>query len=206
MISVPRIQTVWNTGWVPTLILVVTFVLTLFAALQYAVGFGVLLHVIIYVYRSAEAVRIKRMVPQPDGTFIEDDVPESLTSGEIMALLPVGSLFFAGAAEFEERLPDVDEAKHAVVIIGLRDRDEIGSTFVRVIERYAKQLDSTGNKLMLAGMNERIMEQLEKTELMKLLGKEDIFPSEPQYFGPLNKALVEARLWIAGQETDRESN
>jgi hypothetical protein len=49
---------------------------------------------------------------------------------------------------------------------------------------------------MLAGMNERIMEQLEKTELMTLLGREDVFPAEPQYFGPLNKALAQARLWI----------
>jgi SulP family sulfate permease len=113
-------------------------------------------------------------------------------------------LFFAGAAEFEERLPDIDEAQRTVVIIGLRGRDEIGSTFVRIIERYAKQLDVNGNKLMLAGMNEHIMKQLEKTELMTLLGEEDIFPSEPEYFGPLNKALVEARLWIAGQETEQE--
>ena len=32
---------------------------------------------------------------------------------------------------------------------------------------------------------------------MDLLGKEDIFPAEPQYFAPLNKALAKARLWIA---------
>ena len=90
------------------------------------------------------------------------------------------------------------------MIIGLRDRDEIGSTFVRIIERYAKQLDSTGNRLMLAGMNERIMEQLDKTELMALLGKEDIFPAEPQYFGPLNKALARARLWIAAGDAGND--
>ena len=137
---------------------------------------------------------------QPDGTFIDDDVPDVLPSGEIVALQPIGSLFFAGAAEFEERLPEVGDAQRAVVIIGLRDRDEIGSTFVRIIERYAKQLDATGNKLMLAGMNERIMEQLEKTELMTLLGREDVFPAEPQYFGPLNKALAQAQLWIEASD------
>jgi SulP family sulfate permease len=117
-----------------------------------------------------------------------------------VALLPVGSLFFAGAAEFEEHLPEVGEAQRTVVIIGLRDRDEIGSTFVRIIERYAKQLDMEGNKLMLAGMNERIMEQLDKTELMELLGEEDVFPSEPQYFGPLKKALAAANDWIEAEE------
>ena len=119
-----------------------------------------------------------------------------LPSREIVALLPVGSLFFAGAAEFEERLPEVGDAQRSVVIIGLRDRDEIGSTFVRIIERYAKQLDATGNKLILAGMNERILKQLEETELMKLLGEEDIFGAEAEYFGPLKKALTAANNWI----------
>jgi len=205
MINVPRIETVWHTGRIPSTIMIVTLVITLFAPLQWAVGIGVMLSVIMFIYQSAEAVQIKRVVPQPDGTFIDDDVPDVLPSGEIVALLPVGSLFFAGAAEFEEHLPDVGDAHRTVVIIGLRDRDEIGSTFVRIIERYAKQLDITGNKLMLAGMNERIIEQLDKTELMDLLGQEDIFPAEPQYFGPLNKALAEARLWIAAGDVDNET-
>jgi SulP family sulfate permease len=152
-----------------------------------------------FIYQSAEAVRVERIVRQPDGTFVEAEVPAELPDEEIVALLPVGSLFFAGAAEFEEQLPEIGEAHRAVVIVGMRDRDEIGSTFVRIIERYAKQLDATGNKLMLAGMNERIMEQLEKTELMALLGKEDVFPAEAQYFAPLNKAITAAEKWIAVQ-------
>jgi SulP family sulfate permease len=200
MVNVPRIQTVWHTGWIPTTVMIITFVFTLFTPLQVAVAVGVVLHGIMFIYQSAEAVQVRRVVPQPDGTFVEDDVPEELPSREIVVLLPVGSLFFAGAAEFEERLPEVGDAQRAVVIIGLRDRDEIGSTFVRIIERYAKQLDATGNKLMLAGMNERIMEQLEKTELMTLLGREDAFPAEPQYFGPLNKALAQAQLWIEASD------
>jgi SulP family sulfate permease len=202
MINVPRIQTVWHTGRIPSAIMIITLVITLFAPLQVAVGIGVLLSVIMFIYRSAEAVQIKRVVPQPDGTFINDDVPEVLPSGEIVALLPVGSLFFAGAAEFAEHLPEVGEARRTVVIIGLRDRDEIGSTFVRIIERYAKQLDGSGNKLMLAGMNDRIVEQLKRTELMELLGKEDIIPAEPQYFGPLNKALAKAQLWIESEDSE----
>jgi SulP family sulfate permease len=138
MINVPRIETVWHTGWIPSTVMIITLVITLFAPLQWAVGVGVVLHMIMFIYQSAEAVQIRRVVPQPDGTFIDDDVPEVLPSGEIVALLPVGSLFFAGAAEFEEHLPEVGEAQRTVVIIGLRDRDEIGSTFVRIIERYAK--------------------------------------------------------------------
>ena len=202
MVNVPRIQTVWHTGTISSIVTIVTFVITLFAPLQVAVGVGVVLHGLMFIYQSAEAVQVRRVVPQPDGTFVEAEVPAELSDGEIVALLPVGSLFFAGAAEFEEQLPEIGEAHRTVVIVGLRDRDEIGSTFVRIVERYTNQLDATGNKLMLVGMNERIMEQLEKTELMALLGEEDLYPAEAQYFAPLNKAITAAEKWIALQPTD----
>ena len=200
MINEHRIETVWHTDLVPTAIMLITFIITLFAPLQIAVGVGVILSGVMFIYQSAARVRIERVVPQADGTFFEGDVPDALSSKEIVALLPVGSLFFAGAAQFESQLPDVDEARRGVVIIGLRDREEIGSTFVRVIARYAKQLDASGNKLMLAGVNERIMEQLDNTELMDLLGAEDIIPADPQFFGPMNKALLAAQRWIDAED------
>jgi len=193
---VPRIETIWHTGWLPTIVMSFTFVLTLFTPLQVAVGVGVIMHAIMFIYQSADKVRIERIIQQDDGTYSEADVPEVLPSREIVALLPVGSLFYAGAAEFEEQLPEIGEANRTVVILGLRDRDEIGSTFVRILERYAKQLDSSGNKLMLAGMNERIIEQLDRTELMDLLGDEDVFPAEKQFFLPLQKAMAAAQAWI----------
>jgi SulP family sulfate permease len=196
MINEPRIERVWHTDWVPTAVMLITFIFTLFAPLQVAVGVGVVLSGTMFIYQSAASVRIERVVPKPDGTFVEEDVPDALNSREIVALLPVGSLFFAGATQFESLLPDVDEARRSVVIISLRDREEIGSTFIRVIARYAKQLDDTGNKLMLAGVNERVLEQLEKTDLMDMLGEEDIIPADPQFFSPLNKALAAAQAWI----------
>ena len=205
MIKWLRIETVWHTGRPPAAIMLITFVFTLFAPLQVAVAVGVVLHILLYVYRSAEAVRIERIVMQEDGSIVEDVVPQELSSREIVTLMPVGSLFFAGVAEFEEHLPDIGDARRAVVIFGLRDRDEEGSTFIRIIERYANQLDEKGNKLILAGINERVMEQLEKTELMELLGEEDLFLVEPRFGAALEKALAAAQAWIdAGSLEDEE--
>ena len=154
----------------------------------------------LYVYQSAEAVRIERMVPTDDGGFTEDAVPDELSSGEIVVLQPIGSLFFAGAAEFEEHLPDVGEAHRGVVIIRLRDRDEVGSTFIRIIERYARSLQAGGNKLMLDGLNERVVEQLEKTDLLELLGEENVFLARPRFGAALNEAVAAAERWIAGED------
>ena len=52
-------------------------------------------------------------------------------AAKLLIIQPIGSLFFAGVAEFEEALPDVGDAHGSVVIFRLRDRDEVGSTFIR---------------------------------------------------------------------------
>jgi SulP family sulfate permease len=196
MIKWPRIETVLHTGQVPTAIMIITFIFTLFTPLQVAVAVGVALHIIVYIYRSAEAVRLERVLLLEDGTMVEESLPKELPSGEIVAILPVGSLFFAGAAEFEEHLPEIGDAHRTVVIIGLRDRDEVGSTFINIIRRYAKQLLAQDNKIMLGGMNDKVIEQLARTDLLDLIGEENIFPVERQYGAALKKAVVAAQGWI----------
>jgi SulP family sulfate permease len=196
MIKVGRIQTVWNTGPIPSAVFVITFIATLFLDLQVAVAIGVILTFLLQIYRSAEKVRIERILPQPDGSFIETEVPETLPNGEIVILQPIGSLFFAGTAEFEEHLPDVDEADHSVVILRLRDRDEVGSTFIRAVKRFANELQKGNNLLMLVGIGQHVWEQLEKTDLLDLIGKENVFLAEPVYTASLEKALVAAQRWL----------
>ena len=202
MINVHRIQTVWNTGLAPLTIMTITFVTTLFAPLQAAVALGVILHIFLYVFKSAERVRIEQVVLRSDGSIVEAEAPTELPSNEIVVLVPIGSLFFAGAAEFESDLPNVGEAHHSVVIILLRDRDEVGSTFIRVLERYTKLLQDQGNLLMLSGLNQEVIEQLERTGLLDLIGKDNVFPAQQEYLLALKGALARAENWQEEQTVD----
>jgi SulP family sulfate permease len=204
MIKVPRVQTVLHTGPAPATIMIITFVATLFTAIQIAVALGVVLHIVLYVFRSAEAVRLERIVRQDDGTFVETEVPEELPSGEIVILQPIGSLFFAGVAELEEKLPDVGQARGTVVIFRLRDRDEVGSTFIRALDRYARTLQTAGNRLMLEGMSEKVIDQLADTDVLELIGRENVFPGQPQFGAALREALTAAEEWLALGEENRE--
>lgn len=202
MIKVGRIQTVWNTGPVPSTVFIVTFIATLFLDLQLAVAIGVVLTFLLQIFRSAERVRIERIIPQAEGGFVEAEVPETLHSGEIVIIQPIGSLFFAGTVEFEEHLPDVGEAQHSVVILRLRDRDEVGSTFIRAIQRFAKKLQQGGNLLMLTGIGVHVKDQLEKTTVLELIGEENVFPAEKVYTAALEKAIAAADQWLS--EVPRE--
>ena len=86
-----------------------------------------------------------------------------------------GSLFFAGARNLEEDLPQVEETRNAVVILSLRGHTELGSTFIGVLERYAKALRVQGNTLMLVSVSPAVYEQLAETEFLDVLGAEHVF-------------------------------
>ena len=202
MINVGRLQMVRNTGRTPLLVMLVTLVATLFMPIQYAVGVGVLLHIFLYVFSSSERVRLTRIQRQADGTLIETEPPTELSSDEVFMLSPVGSLFFAGAAELEENLPDPGDAERAVVILGLRERDEVGSTFIKVISRYATELQTSGNLLMLSGVGERVLEQLQDTDVAAVVGEENIFPEQAAIGAAAHEAELAAQAWIEQQQAN----
>ena len=87
-----------------------------------------------------------------------------------------------------------------MVIFRLRDRDEVGSTFIRLVERYAKALQAAGSKLMLEGLSEAVLEQLQETEIVDLLGEENVFLAKPRFGESLQEALAAAEAWIASDE------
>lgn len=195
IVNLPRIKTAWHTGASPTAIMLITFIGALLMPIHYAVFLGVLLHIGLYVFQSAEAVRVEQIVILEAGQYAETDPPEQISAGEILILQPIGSLFFAGAAKFEDLLPAAGEAHGAVVIIRLRDRDEVGSTFIRIIKRYAQTLQAQGNLLMLSGLNQHVLEQLEDTDLLEMIGDENVFPAKARFGASIEQALERAETW-----------
>jgi SulP family sulfate permease len=71
-------------------------------------------------------------------------------------------MFFASASVFEEQLPELDdETRNAVVFLNLRGYTDLGSTFLLIMNRYAKKLHEHNCRFMMAGVGERLMEELE---------------------------------------------
>jgi len=100
-------------------------------------------------------------------------------------------------AELEEKLPAISGARGSVIIFRLRDRDEVGSTFLRTIERYTRDLQAQSNMIMLEGINQQVMQQLERTDLLDLIGEDNIFLGQPRFGAAMSKALAAAETWIA---------
>lgn len=118
-------------------------------------------------------------------------------SNEVVVLQPYGSLFFASAPVFESQLPAVAEpARNSVVIIRLRGRSDLGTSFMEVLRRYAEALAAAGSKLVLVSASDRIQEQLRVTGVIDLIGTENIYAGDERVGATLKRAYRDATAWI----------
>lgn len=184
----------------PATVMTVTFVLTMIIPLQNAVLVGVGISMILYIIKQSNQITLKRWIPDGAGNMREDDSPEMLGTDEIVVLQPYGSLFFAAAPVFEDLLPDVaDGTANSVVILRLRGRTDLGSTFMDVLRRYAEELDGASSKLVIISADRRIHEQLAVTRVTEVVGSENIYTSDEWVGATLKRAYTDANEWVGTQ-------
>ncbi len=196
---------VWRTGPLQKTVLGVTFALTMLIPLQYAVLVGVGMSAVLFIFRQSNRLILKQRVP--DGQHhVESDPPAELPASAIVVLQPYGSLFFAAAPTFEAALPKVVEAsRDSVVIVRLRGRTELGTTFIDVLGRYAEQLAAVGSKLVLVSTNERIDDQLAATGIVTTVGAANIYRGDERVGATLARAREDAVAWIAARRAQSPS-
>ena len=71
-----------------------------------------------------------------------------------------GNAFFAAVYTLEHSLPSVENTRNSAIIFSMRGREMVTSTLLAFLERYARKLQAGGNRLMLAGVEPRVMKEL----------------------------------------------
>ncbi len=188
---------VWRTGVAQRVVLVTTFALTMAIPLQYAVVAGVALSFALYVVGQSNHVTLKQRIFTDDGHVIETDPPVRLPANDVAVLQPYGSLFFAAAPIFEAALPEVTpSSRNTVVILRLRERSDVGSTFIDVLRRYSASLTTVGSKLVIVSLSEPLAEQFRVTGFTDFIGPENLYRATERVGAALEEAQHDARAWI----------
>jgi SulP family sulfate permease len=197
------IKSVWKTGLMQGTVMTVTFVLTMIIPLQNAVLVGVGISMILFVINQSNRVTIKRWLVDDSGNLREVDPPAEVGDSEVVVLQPYGSLFFAAAPVFEELLPGVaDTTRNSVVILRLRGRTDLGSTFMDVLRRYAEALSAADSKLVIISGDDRVHEQLAVTRVTAAVGSENLYTSDEWVGATLKRAYAESVTWVADAHRD----
>lgn len=195
-----KIETVVKTGPIQAVVFLATLVLTLFIPLQWAVLTGVALSAVLFILRQSERISIRRLLVDDEGGVSEVDPPTQVPASEVLAIQPYGSLFFAAASSFEERLPAVDDAsKGSVVILRMRGKDEVGSTLIEVLKRYAKALAAVDSRLVLVTDSKTVLLQLERTGATEVIGEDNIYRGSEVLGRAFKRAYADAQAWVDAQ-------
>ncbi|MGB3714614.1 MAG: SulP family inorganic anion transporter [Candidatus Promineifilaceae bacterium] len=202
IINREEVGDVWDVHVSKRVIMVVTFVATLTLPIQQAVLIGVFLSFIDYIYTSSQDVRLMALRPIDTGTFVEEPAPAELEDNSVTILFARGSTHFAAARTIQELLPVAKTARNAFVIARLRGTEQIGSTFITVLERYAAELRVNGGRLMLSGVHPKVKEQLLRTETTEDIPEDIIFMETPILGESTRAALAAAQEWLAREDPD----
>lgn len=110
-----------------------------------------------------------------DGRYEEHDVPESFPYNEATIISLGGLNFFAEVPILEENLPDAISTQNAVVILRLHGTEYIGSTAIKWLENYSKNLQENNSLVILAGVESKLLEELKRAGVLDQIGTENLF-------------------------------
>jgi SulP family sulfate permease len=204
----PRtVKAVWKTGNTQATVMAVTFILTMVIALQYAVLVGVGISMILYIIKQSNRITVKQRIIDKDGNTREVAAPDEVPTNEVIMLQPYGSLFFASAPVFEDALPTVtSKTTNSVVILRLRGREDLGSTFTDVLLRYAETLDDAASKLVIVADSANVHEQLDVARVTRVVGEKNIYASSKWVGESAGQAYDDATAWIESRTRDPEKD
>jgi SulP family sulfate permease len=159
------------------LILLVTFVLTVFVDLVVAVNIGVILATLHFLRRMASSVEVQEQTAEQ---LHEEFGHRGLTFPRGVLVYRVEGPFFFGAVENFERALASTHTDPEVVILRLRWVPFMDITGLQTLEEVVRDLHRRKVRVMLTGANERVTGKLEKAGLLDLLGRENFCRDLPQ--------------------------
>jgi SulP family sulfate permease len=189
-------RSIWNTGGAARWAILVTFLASLILSMPMAVGVGVLLTIILYVSFSAHDVKVRALIPLPEGGFSEGEPPVRLPSEAVTVLNIYGSLFFAGARTLSEVLPSPKSARSPAVVLRFRGRTRVGATLIDVLDDYADALAEVGGRLYLSGVDEDVARQLRLAGKLDLDRTVHLVPESKVIGASTKQAVASASTWL----------
>jgi sulfate permease, SulP family len=155
---------------------ITTFSLTVLADLTVAVGVGMALAALLYIYRIAETTTVEAVTPE----YLEDGQAHILQDKDIpsnVTILRIHGPFLFGATE---KLADATRNLTKlgdVVILRLRNMTALDATGIHALEQFSERLHKTGKTLLLCGARNQPSQLISRSDFLKRVGPENVLPN-----------------------------
>lgn len=153
------------------ILLLITFVLTVFADLVIAVNVGVVLASLLFMRRMAQSVQVL------EETGIEvGQGALTLPSGTLVYRID-GPFFFGAAEKFEHALETIQSPTKQVVQVVLRlgQVPFIDATGLQTLSEIAANFHKNGIRLVLCEVRPNVFEKLKRADILDTVGANNVF-------------------------------
>ncbi|MCM3568001.1 SulP family inorganic anion transporter [Neobacillus mesonae] len=160
-----------------TLVLVVTFLLTIFVNLTTAVEVGLVMSAVLFVKRMSDIMITAKALPNYNakGKKVETGmVSDTHDCPQISIFNVEGPLFFGAALTFEETIMNTIHYKPKILLLRMGRVPFIDTTGEANLSRIVHHFSKNGI-VILSGLNPQPETVLKKTGLYDVIGKEHIF-------------------------------
>ena len=152
-----------------------TFALTVIADLTVAVGVGMALAALLYIYRVAETTTVVPVTP----AYIDDGEAHILQGKDIPANVSIlrihGPFLFGTTEKLGEATADLKPFA-TVVILRLRNMTAIDATGIHALEQFSDRLHKAGKTLLLCGARDQPARLIAGSDFIKHIGAENVLP------------------------------
>ncbi|MCZ7541287.1 MAG: SulP family inorganic anion transporter [Anaerolineae bacterium] len=198
LVDPAEISFLWKASWTGRWAMAATFVATLLLPLQYSVFVGVALSLLLYIRQSSH-LHITQLEPVGPYQFREIPFSPALPDRTLVILSVQGNLFFAAMRDLEQRLPVPSQTRQPVLILRLRGDDMLAGTGTWTLVNYAERLRARGGKLILCGVEDKVLKTLQRTGALDKIGPQNVFAARDVLLMSLQEAVEYAQKWLAAQ-------
>ncbi|WP_379127801.1 SulP family inorganic anion transporter [Paenibacillus sp. sgz500958] len=159
-----------------SIVLFITFLLTVFADLTLAVEVGLILAVILFVKRMGEVHLVAKVLPDPNSVKVGPHmVNEHHDCPQIGIYNVEGPLFFGAAYKFDDTMPGAGPDQPDIVLMRMGKVPFMDTTGEANLSGLAKQLQHSGGKLLISGIQPQPLAMLKKTGLYDKIGEAQFY-------------------------------
>ncbi|MDR2192623.1 MAG: STAS domain-containing protein [Endomicrobium sp.] len=153
-----------------SLILIITFVLTVFVDLVYAIEIGMIFAAFLFMKRMGDIANIDVSDDVYEG-LEEDEIEEKKKLKDVVVYEVNGPFFFGAASIFVEHMEKIKECK--VIILRMRKVPAMDATGYHALYKIYKKCAATNTNLIICQVQKQPLKVLKNYGFVEILGREN---------------------------------
>ena len=160
-----------------SLVLLVTFLLTVFTSLTTAVAIGLILALILFTKRMSNMLVISKVLPDHPSEKLAPYVVDKHDCPQISIYTIEGPLFFGAAQTFEQSIINSIHYRPDVFIFRLEKVPYIDSTGEAYFRNIVQNIKANGGQVLVSDVKPSLGEMLKRNGLYDLIGVDNFYDS-----------------------------